>query len=275
MSDEDYKPAPLEGVDWTKLSLSAEEGFVLSRIDGSTSLKSLEHLTGLPAERVSHPVEEGAFYGDIFGDGVNIAAPPGTPVRAAENGVVTADHPEDPFRPQVKIVLDRLGDPLEAPALAVDHQDLVREIARHVDIRSVRRGLRPRRRARDGSLHVVAGRVVRGARLGRQLGFPTANLRFPRVPPLSGIFAARVHGLGDAPRPAVASFGTRPTVDGGEPLLEAHLFDFDGDLYGRCIEVEFVARLRDEERFDGLPALVAQMQQDAAQARAILDEEDK
>lgn len=121
-----------------------------------------------------------------------------------------------------------------------------------------------------GRPYTIAGRVVRGAQLGRKLGFPTANLRFAKEPPLSGIFAARVHGLGEAPRPAVASFGTRPTVDGHEPLLEAHLFDFEGDLYGRCIEVEFVARLRDEERFDDLPALVEQMKEDAAQARAIL-----
>jgi len=121
-----------------------------------------------------------------------------------------------------------------------------------------------------GRPYTIAGRVVRGAQLGRKLGFPTANLRFPEVPPLTGVFAARVHGLGEAPRPAVASFGTRPTVDGREPLLEAHLFDFEGDLYGRCIEVEFVARLRDEERFDDLPALVEQMKEDAAQARAIL-----
>ena len=62
-------------------------------------------------------------------------------------------------------------------------------------------------------------------------------------------------------------------MDGGEPLLEAHLFDFEGDLYGRCIEVEFVAKLREERRFDGLPALVEQMKQDAAQARAILDKD--
>lgn len=124
-----------------------------------------------------------------------------------------------------------------------------------------------------GRPYTIGGRVVRGARLGRKLGFPTANLRFPKVPPLSGIFAARVHGVGERPWPAVASFGTRPTVDGGEPLLEAHLFDFEGDLYGRCIEVEFVARLREERRFDGLPALVEQMKQDAAQARAILDKD--
>lgn len=124
-----------------------------------------------------------------------------------------------------------------------------------------------------GRPYAISGRVVRGNQLGRTLGFPTANLRFGRkTPALSGIFAARVHGIGAQPLPAVTSFGTRPTVDGAEPLLEAHLFDFDGDLYGRRIEVEFVARLRDEEKFADLPALVAQMHRDAAQARAILDD---
>jgi riboflavin kinase/FMN adenylyltransferase len=122
-----------------------------------------------------------------------------------------------------------------------------------------------------GRPYSIGGRVVRGNQLGRTLGYPTVNLRFDRkVPALSGIYAVRVHGLGD-PRPAVASFGTRPTVDGREPLLEAHLFDFDGDLYGRRIDVEFVARLRDEEKFPDLPALVAQMHRDAEQARALLE----
>jgi riboflavin kinase/FMN adenylyltransferase len=125
-----------------------------------------------------------------------------------------------------------------------------------------------------GRPYAIAGKVVRGNQLGRTLGFPTANLRFGRQrPPLSGIFAVRVHGVAARPWPAVASFGTRPTVGGREPLLEAHLFDFDGDLYGRRIEVEFVAKLRDEEHFDGLPALVAQMERDAAQARQVLARE--
>jgi riboflavin kinase/FMN adenylyltransferase len=125
-----------------------------------------------------------------------------------------------------------------------------------------------------GRPYRIGGHVVRGRQLGRTLGFPTANLRFGgKVPPLSGIFATRVHGVGALPMPAVSSFGTRPTVDGVEPLLEAHLFDFDGDLYGRRIEVEFVAKLRDEEKFDDLAALVAQMQRDAAQARRMLANE--
>lgn len=118
----------------------------------------------------------------------------------------------------------------------------------------------------------LTGRVVHGQRLGRELGFPTANFRLhPRAVHLTGIYAVRVRGLaGAASWPAVASLGTRPTVGGVEPLLEVHLFDFAGNLYGQRLEVEFVARLRDEERFDSLPALVAQMHADAARARQIL-----
>ncbi|MGX9719474.1 bifunctional riboflavin kinase/FAD synthetase [Stenotrophomonas acidaminiphila] len=128
-----------------------------------------------------------------------------------------------------------------------------------------------------GRPYTIGGRVVRGQQLGRTLGFPTANLRFPRTPALSGIYATWVHGVsGDSgrsgPWPSVSSFGTRPTVQGVEPLLEAHLFDFQGDLYGRHIEVEFVAKLRDEEKFDDLPALTAQMHRDAEQARTLLSE---
>ena len=122
-----------------------------------------------------------------------------------------------------------------------------------------------------GQPYAIAGRVVRGKQLGRTLGYPTANLRFGgKTPALRGIYATRVHGVADAPWPSVSSFGTRPTVDGKEPLLEAHLFDFDGDLYGRHIEVEFVARLRDEEKFPDLPTLVVQMDRDAEQARRLL-----
>ncbi|MGY1457148.1 bifunctional riboflavin kinase/FAD synthetase [Luteimonas sp. A534] len=122
-----------------------------------------------------------------------------------------------------------------------------------------------------GRPYAIGGRVVRGRQLGRTLGYPTANLRFGgKTPALRGIYATRVHGVGAAPWPSVSSFGTRPTVDGVEPLLEAHLFDFSGDLYGRRIEVEFVARLRDEEKYPDLPTLVAQMDRDAAQARHIL-----
>jgi len=122
-----------------------------------------------------------------------------------------------------------------------------------------------------GKPYAISGRVVHGAHLGRTLGYPTANLRFARkVPALQGIYATWVHGVGERPWPSVSSFGTRPTVGGIEPLLEAHLFDFSGDLYGQRLEVEFVARLRAEEKFPDLPSLVAQMDLDAARARECL-----
>ncbi|WP_345779145.1 bifunctional riboflavin kinase/FAD synthetase [Chiayiivirga sp.] len=122
-----------------------------------------------------------------------------------------------------------------------------------------------------GRPYAIAGKVVRGQQLGRKLGYPTANLRLAnKIPALGGIYATRVHGPGDEVHASVSSLGTRPTVSGTDVLLEAHLFDFDGDLYGRRIEVEFVAKLRDEVKFDGLDALVAQMHVDAANARQVL-----
>ena len=122
-----------------------------------------------------------------------------------------------------------------------------------------------------GRRFTIGGRVVRGQQLGRKLGYPTANIRLgQRTAPVGGIFAVQVHGIGAAARPGVASLGVRPTVDGTEPLLEAHLFDFDGDLYGRRIEVEFVRKLRDEQRFDDLDAMVRQIECDAQEARRIL-----
>ena len=122
-----------------------------------------------------------------------------------------------------------------------------------------------------GRPYSMISRVVHGNRLGRDLGFPTANLRIERRrTPIAGIFAVRVHGVGATPLPGVASLGMRPTVAGKEMLLEAHVFDFSGDLYGRELEVEFVAKLRNEEHFANLDALVEQMHRDAAEARRIL-----
>jgi riboflavin kinase/FMN adenylyltransferase len=125
--------------------------------------------------------------------------------------------------------------------------------------------------AKLGRAYALEGKVVRGKQLGRTLGYPTANIRFRgKKPALMGIYATWVHGVGEQPIASVSSVGTRPTVNGREPLLEAHLFDFDGDLYGKKIRVEFIEKLRDELKFDGLDALVIQMNQDAEQARAIL-----
>ncbi len=122
-----------------------------------------------------------------------------------------------------------------------------------------------------GGPYVIEGRVVRGKQLGRTLGYPTANIRLQgRKPALMGIYATWIHGVGNVPIAGVSSLGTRPTMNGREPLLEAHLFDFDGDLYGKHLRVEFVCKLRDEEKFDDLDALVRQMDRDAAQAREVL-----
>jgi riboflavin kinase/FMN adenylyltransferase len=121
-----------------------------------------------------------------------------------------------------------------------------------------------------GRRYAMNGRVVAGRQLGRTLGFPTANIRLGhRLPPLRGVFAVRVGGLGER-RDAVANFGTRPTVQGRELLLEVHIFDFDADIYGRRIEVEFVERLRGEKKFDGVEAMTEQVRRDAARAREIL-----
>ncbi len=123
-----------------------------------------------------------------------------------------------------------------------------------------------------GRPFTIGGHVVRGQQLGRKLGYPTANIRLGRRnSPINGIFAVCVHGVSADALPGVASLGVRPTVNGVEPILEAHLFDFDGDLYGRRIDVEFVAKLRDEEKFSTLEAMVEQIDRDAAEARKLLD----
>ena len=116
----------------------------------------------------------------------------------------------------------------------------------------------------------VSARVQSGRQLGRTLGFPTANLPWPNDNPLRGIFTVRVSSANLHRHPAVASLGTRPVVNGVEPLLEVHLLDFSGDLYGQVLTVEFIAKQRDEWNFSGLPALVEQIKLDELQARQIL-----
>jgi riboflavin kinase / FMN adenylyltransferase len=115
-----------------------------------------------------------------------------------------------------------------------------------------------------GHPYSISGRVAHGAKLGRGLGFPTANIVLRRPPPISGIFAVEVDHLGRG----VASVGRRPTVNPvAIPLLEVHLFDRDEDLYGEHLRVRFLKKLRDEEKYDGLPALQAAIARDARQAR--------
>ena len=125
-----------------------------------------------------------------------------------------------------------------------------------------------------GRGYSMSGRVAHGEKIGRTLGFPTANIVLRRRPPVAGVFAVTAEleetreGETRAVLRGVASVGRRPTVkDDAPPLLEVHLFDWSGDLYGRHLRVEFLHKLRDEEKYDGLDALRAAIARDAEQAR--------
>lgn len=122
-----------------------------------------------------------------------------------------------------------------------------------------------------GRPYRMSGKVIRGRRVGRSLGYATANVDLRRrQSAVSGIFAVRVQGLGEKPVDGVASVGTRPTFDLTKPLLEVHLFDFDREIYGEYIHVDFIERLRSEEKFASVEELVAQMAIDAENARSAL-----
>ena len=123
-----------------------------------------------------------------------------------------------------------------------------------------------------GYRYTVESEVIGGQQLGRTLGFPTANMRLsPEATLKEGIYAVRFRRGDGSLHDGVASFGRRPTVDdNGAPLLETFLFDFSSDLYGEVCEVSFFGYLRDEEKFDGLDALVAQIRRDEQEARALL-----
>jgi riboflavin kinase/FMN adenylyltransferase len=127
-----------------------------------------------------------------------------------------------------------------------------------------------------GHPYSISGHVIHGRKLGRTLGFPTLNLRVAhKRPALSGIFVVQVHGLADHPLPGVASFGVRPTVeDSGRVLLETHLFDYAQQCYGKLIRVEFLKKLRDEEKYIDLPTLTAAIERDADRARAYFAQRD-
>ena len=120
-----------------------------------------------------------------------------------------------------------------------------------------------------GYAYSISGHVQHGRKLGRTLGFPTLNLRIGhRNPVLNGIFVVQVHGLGAQPLPAVASLGVRPTVeDGGRMLLEVHIFDFNANCYGKLVRIEFLQKLRDEEKYTDLETLTDAIAADARAAR--------
>lgn len=122
-----------------------------------------------------------------------------------------------------------------------------------------------------GGPYGISGRVIHGQKLGRDLGYPTANLPLAgHQVPVTGVFAVLASHADGRMLPGVASLGWRPTVEGKVPLLEVHVFDFDGDLYGAHLRVSLLERLRPEVRFDSLDALIEQMDRDAAAAREVL-----
>lgn len=119
-----------------------------------------------------------------------------------------------------------------------------------------------------GRSYRMSGRVAHGEKLGRQLGFPTANIHVHRkATPLQGIFVVEVFGIEGEPLPGVASLGTRPTVDGKKTILEVYLFDFDRDIYGEYLQVSFLHKLRDEEKYTTLDALKIQIGRDVENAK--------
>jgi len=127
-----------------------------------------------------------------------------------------------------------------------------------------------------GRPYSISGRVVGGDKLGKKIGFPTANIQLKHNrPPVKGIFVVQVRGLGDAALPGVASLGTRPTLHAeGKPTLEVHLFDFIRDIYGTHLRVDFLAKLRDEEKYPDLGALTRQIGRDVENAKAFFTARD-
>lgn len=157
------------------------------------------------------------------------------------------------FLPTVKVAGTRASSTAVRQALAVGELDHAAQLL--------------------GRPYSISGRVVHGDKLGRDIGFPTANIQLRHNrPPLMGIYAVELHGLDGAPLPGVASLGKRPTVKGADavPVLEVHLFDFDAEIYGRRVRVDFLHKLRDEEKYPDLDTLVAQIARDADNARHFL-----
>ena len=172
-------------------------------------------------------------------------------------------------------LLRRLGEKLgiEVQAMATVAQEGTRVSS--VAVRTaLADGDLARARLLLGRAYSISGRVVHGDRFGRELGYPTANIQIQHNrPPLLGIFAVRMHGVAAGALPGVASLGVRPTVkSAGAAVLEVHLFDLSVDLYGRHVRVEFLHKIRDEEKYANIETLRAQIARDCESARSVLME---
>ena len=123
-----------------------------------------------------------------------------------------------------------------------------------------------------GRAYRISGRVTRGDKMGRKLGFPTANIRLARqVSPVHGVFASRIYGLPNEPLQGVVNIGRRPTMGGTENRLEVHVFDFDGNLYGCHLHVDLLHKIRNETKFNSINALQDRIQRDVEMAREYFD----
>ncbi len=123
-----------------------------------------------------------------------------------------------------------------------------------------------------GQPYAISGHVAHGDKLGRTLGFPTANIALRRPPAITGVFAVEVHGVvAGKPWPGVASIGVRPTVKlAGKPLAEVYLFDFQGELYGKRVQIVLKEKLREEEKYDSVDAMTTQIARDVEEAKRCL-----
>ncbi|MDP1645356.1 MAG: bifunctional riboflavin kinase/FAD synthetase [Thiobacillus sp.] len=171
-------------------------------------------------------------------------------------------------------LLESLGQSLGFDAESLPMVEVAGERASSTAVRSALAAGELKHAARLlGRPYSISGRVVHGDKLGRDIGFPTANIQLKHNrPPLLGIFAVELYGLNSAPLPGVASLGKRPTVKKPDaaPVLEVHLFDFNADIYGRRVRVDFLHKLRDEEKYPDLDSLAAQIKRDVDNAKHYL-----
>lgn len=173
--------------------------------------------------------------------------------------------------------LARIGEELGIDVAVVDDVEIaLADQSLHRASSSLVRTLLSGGRVRDAALvlgrpYAVVGRVVEGDRLGRTIGFPTANLAFENAPPADGVYACIAHVQGET-RAAAVNVGARPTVRGVERRVEAHLLGFDRDVYGASVALHFVGWIRDQMRMGSLRSLAAQLHRDCARVRVMMDE---